>query len=114
MPASASRSTSKLSRSALDGRPLALVLITHGHSDHVNGVPAIVARWPDVRVRRFGSGDHPLEDGEVIAAGDGTVTALHTPGHAPDHCCFLAGGDVLLRRSGSAWRHDRDSRRPRR
>jgi glyoxylase-like metal-dependent hydrolase (beta-lactamase superfamily II) len=80
---------------ALDGRPLALMLITHGHSDHMNGVPAIAARWPDVRIRRFGSGDHPLEDGEVIAAGDGTVTTLHTPGHAPDHCCFLDGGECF-------------------
>jgi glyoxylase-like metal-dependent hydrolase (beta-lactamase superfamily II) len=80
---------------ALDGPPLALVLITHGHSDHVNGVPALVARWPEVRVRQFGAGNEPILDGEVIAAGDGAVTAIHTPGHAADHCCFLDGPDLF-------------------
>ncbi len=44
----------------------------------------------------FGSGssgpaNEPILDGEVIAAGDRTVTAIHTPGHAADHCCFLDG-----------------------
>ena len=79
----------------LDGRPLAQVLITHGHSDHVNGVPALVARWPDVRVRQFGAGHEPVLDGEVIAAGDGAVTAIYTPGHAVDHCCFRDGPDLF-------------------
>jgi glyoxylase-like metal-dependent hydrolase (beta-lactamase superfamily II) len=88
---------------ALDGSQLALVLITHGHSDHVGGVPALVARWPDVRVRQFGGGSEPILDGEAIEAGDGNVTALYTPGHAPDHCCFRAGADLFcgdLIRSG--------------
>jgi len=79
----------------LAGAPLALVLITHGHSDHVNGVPALVSRWPDVRVRQFGAGNEPVLDGEVIAAGDGSVTAIHTPGHAADHCSFLDGPDLF-------------------
>jgi glyoxylase-like metal-dependent hydrolase (beta-lactamase superfamily II) len=79
----------------LGGRPLALVLITHGHSDHVNGVPALVARWPDVSVRQFGAESDPILDGEVIAAGDGAVTAIHTPGHATDHCCFRDGPDLF-------------------
>ena len=79
---------------ALEGRPLALVLITHGHSDHLNGVPAIVARWPGARVRQFGSGDRPIQDDEVIEAGDGAVKAIHTPGHSPDHLCFAEGEDM--------------------
>jgi glyoxylase-like metal-dependent hydrolase (beta-lactamase superfamily II) len=79
---------------ALAGRPLAQVLITHRHPDHVAGVPALAARWPGVRVRALGSGAVPaagmLEDGEQVRAGDGTLRALGTPGHAVDHCCFVA------------------------
>ena len=88
---------------ALEGRPLALVLITHGHSDHVNGVPAIVARWPNVRVRQFATGEQPIQDDDVIEAGDGVLKAIHTPGHSPDHLCFADAGDVFcadLIRSG--------------
>jgi len=80
---------------ALAGAPLAQVLITHGHSDHIKGVPAIVERWPGVRVRRFGEGDAPLADNERVAAGDGFVTVLYTPGHAADHCCFQLGQEIF-------------------
>ena len=69
---------------ALAGVPLAAVLITHGHADHADGVPAIVARWPAVEVRRYPA---VLESG--IRAGDSTLQAVHTPGHAPDHVSFL-------------------------
>lgn len=87
----------------LGGQSLALLLITHGHSDHVNGIPAIVARWPGVRVRQFGTGEQPILDDDRIDAGDGVLTAIHTPGHAPDHVCFADAGDVFcadLIRSG--------------
>ena len=36
---------------ALGGSRLARVLITHSHPDHAGGVPALLARWPEVSVR---------------------------------------------------------------
>jgi glyoxylase-like metal-dependent hydrolase (beta-lactamase superfamily II) len=78
----------------LAGRDLAQILITHNHSDHIKGIPALRERWPAVAVRNLP--DAPLRDGEPIEAGDGVLRALHTPGHAPDHFCFAeeAAGDV--------------------
>jgi glyoxylase-like metal-dependent hydrolase (beta-lactamase superfamily II) len=72
---------------ALGGAPLAFVLITHGHVDHVAGLPALQARWPSVVVR--GGSGSPLGDDEMIAAGGTYIRALHTPGHASDHFSFL-------------------------
>jgi glyoxylase-like metal-dependent hydrolase (beta-lactamase superfamily II) len=69
---------------ALSGTRLARVLVTHGHSDHVGGLPALTARWPSIRVFRYPD----VSDGHVDA-GDGQLRAIHTPGHALDHLCFL-------------------------
>ena len=84
---------------ALDGVPLARVLITHWHPDHVKGLPALQERWKGVKVI-----DGP---GEPVPAGDGVLEIVPTPGHAPDHVCFfdpesrdLYCGD-LARRGGT-------------
>lgn len=72
---------------ALGPAQLDLVLITHGHVDHAAGAPALARRWPGVVIR--GGGGTPLQDGERFAAGGTALRAVHTPGHAPDHFCFL-------------------------
>jgi hydroxyacylglutathione hydrolase len=73
----------------LRGRPLAQILLTHTHPDHASGVPALAAKWPDVRVRSMSSPEGAIVDGEIIGAGDDELEAVSTPGHAPDHCCFF-------------------------
>ena len=79
---------------ALNGRPLRTILVTHAHPDHVAGVPALLERWPHASVRN--APPDRCVDGEALAAGDGALRALHTPGHSPDHFCFAddAAGDI--------------------
>lgn len=72
----------------LGGEPLGVVLITHHHVDHVAGVPALRQHWPDTIVRGGGAGE-PLSDDEIFDCGGTRLRAIHTPGHATDHFCFL-------------------------
>jgi glyoxylase-like metal-dependent hydrolase (beta-lactamase superfamily II) len=84
---------------ALDGAPLARVLITHWHPDHVKGLPALRDRWPGLQVVDAA--------GDPVPAGDGTLEIVPTPGHSPDHLCFYdrAAGDLycgdMARRGGT-------------
>jgi glyoxylase-like metal-dependent hydrolase (beta-lactamase superfamily II) len=73
---------------ALNGAPLARVLVTHWHPDHVKGLPALQDRWPGLALV-----DTP---GQPVPAGDGVLEIIPTPGHAPDHLCFFdrAAGDL--------------------
>jgi glyoxylase-like metal-dependent hydrolase (beta-lactamase superfamily II) len=97
---------------SLQGTPLARILITHDHPDHVAGVPALLARWPHaIVVSQYGISTSNRQelaaDGTSIPSGDGVLRAVATPGHSPDHICFFeeASGDLfcgdLVRRGGT-------------
>lgn len=82
---------------ALDGAALKQVIVTHGHTDHASGVTALAAKFPGVhflkmpwpeRDARWPAAWEPLGDDSTVRAGDDTLTAIHTPGHAPDHLCL--------------------------
>jgi glyoxylase-like metal-dependent hydrolase (beta-lactamase superfamily II) len=91
------------------------VLVTHGHRDHAGGAPALAAAHPSAAFRKLpwpvedGQYDvtwQPISDGEIVAVGDEELTALHTPGHSPDHLAFwheasraVFTGDLVVRGS---------------
>ena len=70
---------------------------THLHNDYLSGAPALARRHgadyllhadEDVDFARVG-----VRDGDVVAVGTLSVTALWTPGHTPLHTSFVAQED---------------------
>ena len=101
------------------------ILLTHGHPDHVSGVPAVkaahrcrVAMHPDDREQLVALHmlpgvpadtpdvvvDEALHAGQVLQWQGVDIEVLHTPGHTRGSVCFHVGedllsGDTLFRRA---------------
>lgn len=78
---------------------VALVLISHRHGDHTDGIDRLVDAT-GATVRSVGSGflrglGGALTDGEVIDAAGLRITVLATPGHTADSVSFLLDDAVL-------------------
>lgn len=87
-----------IDRIAALGR-IPLVLISHRHGDHTDGIDKLVAAT-GATVRAVGSGflrglGGHLHDGEVIAAAGLRITVLATPGHTADSVSFVLDDAVL-------------------
>jgi glyoxylase-like metal-dependent hydrolase (beta-lactamase superfamily II)/rhodanese-related sulfurtransferase len=82
-----------------EGVRITRVLETHTHADHVSGHGRLALEHGipvSVHPAAEAAFDHdPLEDGDEVAAGSVRVRCLHTPGHRPEHCCFLADSMLL-------------------
>ncbi|HYL07488.1 MAG TPA: MBL fold metallo-hydrolase [Candidatus Udaeobacter sp.] len=72
----------------LAGRTVGVVLVTHSHPDHLP-LAAPLAEAHGATVRRYPE----LGDGDIVRVGNLNITALYTPGHAPDHLSFLLEDD---------------------
>ena len=75
----------------IGGATIGVVLVTHGHPDHLplaerlaTSHHAAVQRYPE------------LGDQDVVRVGTLNVTALYTPGHSRDHLSFWLAGDRAL------------------
>lgn len=87
-----------IARIAALGR-IALVLISHRHGDHTDGIDKLVERT-GATVRSAGSGflrglGGELTDGEVIDAAGLRIKVMATPGHTADSPYFLLDDAVL-------------------
>src|SRR5262249_28303776 len=70
---------------------------THIHADFVSGSRELAARTGTAKVYvsveggpRYGFDHEPLRDGARVEVGAVTLTAVHTPGHTPEHMAYLA------------------------
>lgn len=84
---------------AVDGRPVSAVIVTHTHIDH--------APLANTMARQFGAPalgytssaeftpDDLLIEGSIVKVGEIELRVLYTPGHSDDHLCFLAGATMF-------------------
>ena len=107
------------------------VLLTHGHFDHILGIPGLRAVWPELPIychsADFGEGETtglfgqrfptvssfgnitPYKEGDVVTVAGVELEVLETPGHTPGSVTLRAGdalftGDTLF--AGSMGRTD--------
>jgi glyoxylase-like metal-dependent hydrolase (beta-lactamase superfamily II) len=89
------------------GKRLRWILCTHTHQDHS---PAARGVKEATGARTYGYGkvpddgrqdplfnpDHALVNDDTVNCGAFTLRAIHTPGHASNHLCYLLEGSGLL------------------
>lgn len=74
------------------------IAVTHDHADHVEAAPVLAERsGAPIGAMAYAEAGVRLADGDAF----GPLTAVATPGHAPDHLSFVFGracfaGDAVL------------------
>ena len=83
--------------------PVAAILITHAHADHVGALDAILRETnaplyvhPDAAEGTGVGVYEPLDEGQVLDLAGETFRVLHTPGHAVGSVTFVVGPDQIV------------------
>ncbi len=78
------------------------LLITHHHADHVQGVPAVRAAFPDLRVvapakeaARIGGVDVEVKEGDWVEIGALRARVIETPGHTAGQVAYVFDEDEI-------------------
>jgi hydroxyacylglutathione hydrolase len=82
-----------------EGLRIVRVLETHTHADHVSGHGRFALEHGlPVAIHPLAEAEYPhepVEDGAEMLVGSIPIRVIHTPGHRPEHCCFLVDGHLL-------------------
>ncbi|MBN2339604.1 MAG: MBL fold metallo-hydrolase [Acidobacteria bacterium] len=109
------RLLAEIGRDGLDPSAIDLVILTHGHPDHVEGAVELrrlgakvaMHREDEAIFRRLGGEvDLYLQDGTLELGAECRLEVLHSPGHSPGHVTLywperkvLVAGDCVFYRS---------------
>ncbi len=94
------------------------ILVTHGHSDHIDGNGTIKSKWPKCKIYvgkedaekldNAPAADVTLSDGEQITVAGIPISVIHLPGHSRGHLLYrierekgvvIFVGDVIFENS---------------
>ena len=103
--------------SAVEGTQVAVILVTHGHADHVGALDEIKSAthapvfMNPIDAEGFNlQFDQALQDGQLISIGSQQLCAIHTPGHTPGQTSLdlgdgriLVGDTIFVGGPGKTW-----------
>jgi ribonuclease/clavin/mitogillin len=81
------------------------IVLTHGHPDHIGGCEQVMERFGELSVKKkpwpevdaaYAFEITAIDDGDLVQTEGVTLRAIHTPGHAPDHLCFMVEEEGAL------------------
>jgi len=89
-----------LAEAARRGGTVTTIALTHTHPDHAPGAVALAAAT-GAEVVGFAAADgsvpdRTVGDGELVGGDGAALRAVHTPGHASNHLCWLAQDHGIL------------------
>lgn len=84
-----------------EGWKLTHILITHHHSDHVDGIPVLKKKYGAKVIGPKNDGEIPMIDekvseGDTVRLGNMTARVLDTPGHTAGHISYVFDNEKLL------------------
>lgn len=82
----------------LDGQAPIAILLTHAHADHAEGAEALAQATGAPVLAASGAGYPPglvtrwIAEGSEVETDSGSIRAIATPGHTPEHLAYLWSG----------------------